>query len=280
MKYLLTLLTLLIITWDSGFGQQKTVQVLDWQTRTPVINAHIFSQDGTPLTATNVEGYFTVKLQKVDTLTVHSLGYMKRTVILSEQSGPIFLRIAVVQMGTELIVQDQREKSNDVHAYHTRQSHQNMDGFLAGIDGVAMIQRGAFAWEPIIRGQGDQRINLTIDGMQVFKACLDKMDPITSYVEPNNLSKLEIDKSGSGVAEFGNGNSTINLITQKAENNRFMMDVETAYRIPDNYQNYRLNVNTADAGGTMRFVFPAALNKLAICRPVELNPLQTHSMRN
>ncbi len=261
MKQLLTFLIILFLSYTSGFAQQKTVQVLDRQSRMPIINAHILSQDGTPITATNVDGYFTVNLQKTDTVTVHSLGYMKHSVILSRHTGPIYLRAAVVQMGTELIVQDTREKSNDVHAYHTKQSHQDMDDFLADIDGIAMVQRGAFAWEPIIRGQGDQRMNLTIDGMQVFKACVDKMDPITSYVESNNLAKLEVDKSGSGVAEFGNGNSTINLITQKAENNRFMLDAETAYRMPDNYQNYRLNLNTADASGRNTFRFSGSFKQ-------------------
>ena len=55
---------------------------------------------------------------------------------------------------------------------------------------VDMIKRGGYAWEPIINSMATERTVITIDGMRVFGACTDKMDPITSYVEVSNLSEL------------------------------------------------------------------------------------------
>jgi iron complex outermembrane receptor protein len=60
---------------------------------------------------------------------------------------------------------------------------------------VDMIKRGSYAWEPMINSMTTERTLITIDGMRVFGACTDKMDPITSYVEVSNLSEATI-KSG------------------------------------------------------------------------------------
>lgn len=71
----------------------------------------------------------------------------------------------------------------------------SVDEFLASSDNISFIKRGAYAWEPLLNNMNSERSTITIDGMHVFGACTDKMDPITSYVESNNLSTIDI-KSG------------------------------------------------------------------------------------
>lgn len=71
----------------------------------------------------------------------------------------------------------------------------SVDEFLASSDNVSFIKRGAYAWEPLLNNMSTERSTLTIDGMHIFGACTDKMDPVTSYVESNNLSTIDI-KSG------------------------------------------------------------------------------------
>lgn len=67
---------------------------------------------------------------------------------------------------------------------------------------VNMVRRGAYAWEPMLNGMSVERSLITLDGMRIFQACTDKMDPITSYVENTNLSKAVISNGQAG-AEFG-----------------------------------------------------------------------------
>ena len=81
----------------------------------------------------------------------------------------------------------------------------SVDEFLASSDQISFIKRGAYAWEPLLNNMSTERSTLTIDGMHVFGACTDKMDPITSYVESNNLSTIDI-KSGQ---EGGMHGSTV-----------------------------------------------------------------------
>jgi iron complex outermembrane recepter protein len=71
----------------------------------------------------------------------------------------------------------------------------SIDEFLASSANISFIKRGAYAWEPLLNNMSSERSTLTIDGMRIFGACTDKMDPITSYVEVNNLSAVDV-KSG------------------------------------------------------------------------------------
>ncbi|HSN49481.1 MAG TPA: hypothetical protein VLR29_12035, partial [Flavobacterium sp.] len=71
----------------------------------------------------------------------------------------------------------------------------SIDEYLQQSTKVDMIRRGSYAWEPMINSMTTERTLVTIDGMRIFGACTDKMDPITSYVEVSNLAEATI-KSG------------------------------------------------------------------------------------
>lgn len=92
----------------------------------------------------------------------------------------------------------------------------SLDSYLETSNSVNMVRRGAYAWEPMLNGMSTERSVLTIDGMRIFHACTDKMDPITSYVENTNLSNAQIAEGQSGT-EFGNTIAgSINLIRKKS----------------------------------------------------------------
>ena len=78
----------------------------------------------------------------------------------------------------------------------------SIDEYLETSARINMIKRGAYAWEPMLNGMATERTVITIDGMRIFGACTDKMDPITSYVEISNLSEATI-SSGQQGAENG-----------------------------------------------------------------------------
>ncbi|MDN6290791.1 MAG: TonB-dependent receptor [Psychroflexus halocasei] len=71
----------------------------------------------------------------------------------------------------------------------------SVDEFLASSEDISFIKRGAYAWEPLLNNMSTERSTITIDGMHIFGACTDKMDPVTSYIETNNISEIDI-KSG------------------------------------------------------------------------------------
>jgi iron complex outermembrane recepter protein len=68
----------------------------------------------------------------------------------------------------------------------------SIEDYLMGSSKINMVKRGAYAWEPTINNMSTERTVITIDGMRIFGACTDKMDPVTSYVEISNLSEATV----------------------------------------------------------------------------------------
>ena len=82
---------------------------------------------------------------------------------------------------------------------------------LEGNAKINMVKRGAYAWEPNVDGFSSERLSVTIDGMQIFGACTDKMDPISSYVETFNLGDVEVGNGQVSAQGCGLGSVNLNL---------------------------------------------------------------------
>lgn len=87
----------------------------------------------------------------------------------------------------------------------------SIDEFLASSENISFIKRGAYAWEPLLNNMSTERTTITIDGMHVFGACTDKMDPVTSYVESNNLSTIDITSGQEGNMHGATVGGSINM---------------------------------------------------------------------
>lgn len=90
----------------------------------------------------------------------------------------------------------------------------NLTGHLAG---VSLIKRGAYAMEPQLNGFSGGQLNITIDGMKMFGACTDKMDPVTSYLEPVNLRTISLEHGTNGSLHGNNTGGSIDLALQEPE---------------------------------------------------------------
>lgn len=142
----------------------------------------------------------------------------------------------------------------------------SIDEYLQRSMKVDMIKRGAYAWEPTINNMPTERTLVTIDGMRIFGACTDKMDPVTSYVETSNLSEAEVVSGQEGschgstiggsidlkrsVNSFGEkkwtfgvntGFETVNLqkifgTSANFKNEKFYIDTDFMMRNAENYK--------------------------------------------
>src|SRR5690606_25391613 len=86
----------------------------------------------------------------------------------------------------EVIVLGRRKLSN----YRQEKTLSSIDDYLEKSNKITMIKRGNYAWESSINNKNSERLNVTISDMQIFRACTDKMDPITPYVNVSNLQKV------------------------------------------------------------------------------------------
>lgn len=82
------------------------------------------------------------------------------------------------------------------------------------INGFSLIKRGNYAVDPSFRANQYEQLNVQFDGgVKAMHACPNRMDPITTLVNPEEVSKIEIIKGPFSVrygAAFG---GVINLVT-------------------------------------------------------------------
>ena len=93
----------------------------------------------------------------------------------------------------------------------------SIDEHIGNLRNVAMVRRGSYAWEPVVNNMPTERLSTTIDGMKIFYACTDKMDPVTSYVESGNLQTISLNSGLDGNPQAtGNIGGSLDLRLRKA----------------------------------------------------------------
>ena len=144
--------------------------------------------------------------------------------------------VIVISAGKQLNHQKQRKPLS------------TLDEFLESSRSINMVKRGAYAWEPTMNDMASERLAITIDGMQIFGACTDKMDPITSYVDVSNLSEAEIG-SGQQGAVFGNtigGGINLKLDKSNFKPNGWTASLESAFESNNKMRVFGGELNYSD----------------------------------
>lgn len=91
-----------------------------------------------------------------------------------------------------------------------------LDNYLEKAGSINMIRRGIYAWEPYLNGMASERSVVTIDGMRIYAACTDKMDPVTSYVEITNLARANIHSGQTGSLGGSTVAGSLDLVRSKS----------------------------------------------------------------
>lgn len=76
---------------------------------------------------------------------------------------------------------------------------------LRAITGMDAARRGGRGFDPIIRGQSQNQINVISDGAYNFGSCPSRMDPPSTYVGFDNFDKVTVIKGNRSVVYGGGG---------------------------------------------------------------------------
>ena len=129
----------------------------------------------------------------------------------------------------------------------------SIDEHLQELNHVELVRRGSYAWEPMVNNMQTERLSTTIDGMKIFYACTDKMDPVTSYVESGNLQSISLNSGLDGNPQAtGNIGGALDLRLRKAG---FDADPYTATATAGYEANGHLQVYGADGAYSSHSVF-------------------------
>ncbi len=73
-----------------------------------------------------------------------------------------------------------------------RLSSPDTAGLLSGLPGVNLMQAGAISGLPTVNGFADDRIRISVDGMDLTSSCGNHMNPPTSYIDPANVGGIDV----------------------------------------------------------------------------------------
>lgn len=86
--------------------------------------------------------------------------------------------------------------------------------WLRSLPGVSGTRLGGHGIDPVIRGQGETRVNVLIDGAYVHGGCPNRMDPATSYAPLTSYDKITLIR-GNQTVRYGGGGSGGTLLLER-----------------------------------------------------------------
>ena len=94
----------------------------------------------------------------------------------------------------------------------------NVADLFNNINGFSVIKRGNYAIDPSFRGAQYEQLNIQYDGgTKAMHACPNRMDPITTHIIPEEISKIEIIKGPYTVRYGATFGGIVNLVTHKPD---------------------------------------------------------------
>lgn len=150
------------------------------------------------------------------------------------------------RMLEEITIRPTRDNDTLQNFFRANRSATTED-ILYRLPGLSLIRRGSYGQEPVLHGMSAGQINLTIDGMKMFGACTDKMDPVSIYVEPQNLEGISV-KQSAGSSKMGStvgGTVDMRLAQPRFSTQRFSGKAGVGYQNVSNGVNAFANGNYA-----------------------------------
>ena len=199
--------------------------------------------------STGLDGHFEFILPdgsyrlQVKRIGFESLSY---TVNIPEDTCKVLhidLQPAVLSMKEEITVFAERLEQDPLNPNRNKWLN-NTEDIIQRFEGVNLFKRANFASEPSIRGSSMGQISITIDGAKMFYACVDRMDPITAYIEVENLEQAQLSKGSFDLEHNQTIGGSLNFVTEKADYQQsFFLESEGGYESVSALRRFRFKAN-------------------------------------
>ncbi|MFN2373599.1 MAG: TonB-dependent receptor [Cyclonatronaceae bacterium] len=243
---LTALLSLLMLLWTGPLPSGPDTlsgTIYDAETLRPLHGAHIKGPNQQYATSSGTDGSFAlVRPDCPCRILITMTGYKSREMDPALFTGTPVAVYLEPRTGllSEVVIRSAPVPDASPRSY-TNSSLESTEQFMQRLNGLSMIKRANYAWEPSLRGMSDSRVNVLIDGVTMVSACVDRMDPVTSYVETENLEKVDV---SMGNISFENGNrpgGSVNLITARPGFDAgYYGEFDAGYQHNGNVQKYRV----------------------------------------
>ncbi|TVT59179.1 MAG: TonB-dependent receptor [Azoarcus sp. PHD] len=85
-----------------------------------------------------------------------------------------------------------RGQMNQADVAGKRTGTSDTASLLKDVEGVSLYGAGGVSSLPAIRGLADDRLRIKVDGMDLISACGNHMNPPLSYIDPSNVSSVQV----------------------------------------------------------------------------------------
>jgi len=220
MKFILSAV-FYVFSFMTLLGQTKSIEIKDAQTQETLTGVYAINQN-------NKKDYRLTenKVLKLDIGEVYLINHIGYTPLLLKVEEATPATIALKAMPTELgevlvtgrIFQDPVMNTITPDLTERVTQPKNVADLFRDINGFGLIKRGNYAIDPSFRAAQYEQLNIQYDGgTKVMHACPNRMDPITTHVIPEDISKIEVVRGPYTMRYGATFGGLINMVSKRPE---------------------------------------------------------------
>jgi len=142
--------------------------------------------------------------------------FKKQAIVLSLACAASLFAEEVTMQGIDVNASIDTEVIKDIHGEDVK-SADLAEALFKQSPSVSLVRRSGIANDIIVRGQKKDNISVTIDGVKIYGACPNRMDPPVSHVLTNNIDYIEINEGPYNVEDYGVLSADVKVHTIKPE---------------------------------------------------------------
>ncbi len=207
-------------------AQEKEYQILNQKTNQIIANSAIYLIQSNQQIESGLDGKFTIDFNNQKEIKIHiiSLGYesLNTTLKAKDTNTTIYLVPSENQLPEVLIsgrvFEDPVMNISTPDLTERVTQPKNVADLFRDINGFGLIKRGNYAIDPSFRAAQYEQLNIQYDGgTKVMHACPNRMDPITTHVIPEDISKIEVIRGPYTMRYGATFGGLINMVSKKPE---------------------------------------------------------------
>ncbi len=238
--YRLIAFSLFVMLNITCFSQQKTIRILNIETGQPISDL-TFNYNNT-VGISNNQGEITIEFAEGKTLYLSNVQYGKNEIASSDLKkafGAGILKIGATAHNllpvTVITVHHETNDKNKFDIPVQEKLEHDAGQLLEQMTSISVIRKsGAYGFDPVLRGFKYDQLNLVVDGSQTASAaCPNRMDPASSQIPINMISKVEVTKGPFSLRYGSAFGGTVNF---KSSTPQFSQNTRPAGRVGTSYE--------------------------------------------
>lgn len=129
--------------------------------------------------------------------------------------------------------------------------------YLRSIPNVSGIRKGGASIDPVVRGLKFSQLNIILNnGIKIENGCPNRMDPVSSHVEAEDIEKIEVIKGPYSLRYGQCFGGVINLVTEKPQPyDTFQIHANALYGFETNRNGQKQHVSVYGGNRKVFFLF-------------------------